>query len=202
MGCRDKTCQLLPSGEITVLNKLSTCIMKIPNIPHSSHHWLGMDPGPKKLHQKSFVSLWQDLSKHNNLRNTRRMVRSFSLHDCPAEIPNDSRPGKRSRFPDYQSKSSVTWKPASDWVKSAQLTSEVTSCHCPPMFISWRDLSTFWKGVLIPLTQKSRKRESNISAISRNYMSEDVMGLGFTFTSFTRTGQESPACSWGRRRSE
>lgn len=57
MGCSDKTCQLLPSGEITVLNKLSTCIMKIPNIPHSSHHWLGMDPGPKKLHQKSFVSL-------------------------------------------------------------------------------------------------------------------------------------------------
>lgn len=99
MGCSDKTCQLLPSGEITVLNKLSTCIMKIPNIPHSSHHWLGMDPGPKKLHQKSFVSLWQDLSKLSNLRNTRRMVRFFFVAWMSGENPQWFNAWKEKSFP-------------------------------------------------------------------------------------------------------
>ena len=77
------------------------------------------------------------------------MVRSFSLHECPAEIPNDSTRGKRSRFHDYQSKSSVTFT-----LFQLGHFCSVYQLPLPPDFHLRKSDSTFWKGVLIPLDTK------------------------------------------------
>lgn len=166
MGCSDKTCQPLPSGEITVLNKLSTCTIKIPNIPHSSHHWLGMDPGPKKLHQKSFVSLWQDLSKLSNQgilpKNCRHQV------DGHVFFVAWQRPSPMTQRLEREVVSVIIILkvqcrlPASDWV-TAHLTSDYGVLGCffssdqlpPPRSLL----------ILIPLTQKipQENQTANIS---------------------------------------
>ena len=185
IGCSDKTCQLLPSGEITVLNKLSTCIMKIPNIPHSSHHWLGMDPGPKKLHQKSFVSLWQDLSKLSNQGILAGWSGLFRCMNVRRKSPMIQRVEREVVSMIISPR--VQWHlPSSNWVTSAQFT----SCHCPPIFISGRVTVHFGKVYWSPLTQKSLKRIKHICYIQKLDVRRcDGFGLHFHIFYENRTGK-------------